>query len=192
MKILTDYSLMKIFGIPPRRKKALTKKSAITKSLNAVTEIVIHHTAGDGNWKGLLSWFTEGTNKRRNLYFKFIGFTHFYIEKSGEIFKAFPLTRWLYHSCSGKHDRFSIGIELIHRKGSFSDEQYSSLAWLIQELIKDCPNVMQIVSHDYNYMTYSNDAKGCPGKEFDFDLLNYHLEEREIFIQIKTLSSIGA
>lgn len=140
-----------------------------TRGLETIDEVVIHHTAGDGDWAGLVKWFLGKDNPRKDLYKKFIALTHYYIQKDGKIIEAYPLNTWLYHSCSGKRDKTTIGVELIHNTGEFSEDQYKSLFYLIFEYLPSvCPNLHTISSHDYRYKLYSNITKNCPSDYFNW------------------------
>jgi len=157
MKIEIDHTLPEIFGMPPKR------------TLDSVDEIVIHHTDGGGTWNGLKLWFIGKDCPNHALYKKFIALTHYYIDRSGKITEAYPLDTWLYHSCSGKRDKTTIGIELIHKTGDFTEEQYASLFYLINEYIPSvCKNIKVISSHDYRYLLYSKKTKECPSDWFDW------------------------
>jgi hypothetical protein len=172
MIINNDNDLIDKYGTPPSR------------PLDKVTEIVIHHTAGDGNWKGLKQWFTSDTCERKDQFKKFIGFTQFYIEKSGVVYQPFSLESWMYHSCSGKHDKETIGIELIHDTDVFPEAQYTALADLVEFIYNSCP-IDSIVSHDYNYMHFSGKAKGCPSTWFNWGRLSVMLNAKGINPEIK-------
>ena len=166
-----DYSLCKKYGYPKRR------GMTIANSMNKINEVVIHHTDGGGNWRGLLGWFLNPGQAKEALFKRWIGFTHYYIERDGTIIKAFPLTRWMYHSCSGKLDKFTIGIELFHKTGLFTDEQYDSLVQVIADLfMAENLNIEVVSSHDYRYQKYSGKSKGCPGADFDWRYLKDRLE----------------
>ena len=154
-----DSDVINRFGEPPKR------------DLKKVNEIVIHHTAGDGSWRGLKSWILGNNNERIEQHKKFIGLTHFYIDKDGKINQIYNNDTWTYHSCSGKHDKETIGIELVHGTGEFTDQQYSSLIELIKLLKIDMP-ITKIVSHDYNYLKYSGRTKMCPSDFFRWEKLN--------------------
>lgn len=176
MMINMDKGIIDRFGNPPERK------------LEDVTEIVIHHTAGDGSWKALKSWILSPTCERQSMFKKFTALTHYYIDKDGTINQIFFLDRWTYHSCSGKHDKNTVGIELVHSKGEFKDAQYNSLADIIAHIVSICPNITTIVSHDYNYMTYSKKAKGCPGNDFKWDRLNQMLKDKGMEFNIRSVA----
>jgi len=149
------------------------------RPLSQITEVVIHHTAGNGNIDTLKKWMLGG--ERKDSYKKGIALFHFAIDKDGRIWKAGPISRWWYHSCSGKHDRFTVGIENIHKSGPFTPAQYKSLFWILFEYMPHfCPNYHRIVSHDYNYNTYSNVKKGCPGPDFDWTKLEKEIKRRNI------------
>lgn len=172
MNIARTYSIENIFGEPPYR------------DVKNVSEIVIHHTAGDGGWSALEKWMTSPTCERKEQYKKFVGLTHFYIEKNGRIVQIFDIGNWAYHSCSGKHDSKTIGIELCHTSGKFTDHQYTSLIELIQHIYQTCP-IKTIVSHDYNYKVFSGKTKGCPGKEFDWNFLKAELQALNIDVEMR-------
>lgn len=149
------------------------------RELDQITEVVIHHTAGTGNIETLKKWMLGG--ERKDQYIKGISLFHFAIGRDGKIWKAGPITRWWYHSCSGKHDRFTIGIENIHKSGPFTDEQYENLFWLLFDYLPNyCPSFNRIVSHDYNYNTYSKMKKGCPGQDFGWGRLESEMTRRNI------------
>jgi len=149
------------------------------RTLDQINEVVIHHTAGTGNIETLKKWMLTG--ERKEQYMKGISLFHFAIDRDGKIWKAGPISRWWYHSCSGKHDRFTVGIENIHKTGPFTDAQYDALSWLLFEYMHHfCPDFSRIVSHDYNYNTYSNMKKGCPGPDFDWDRLEQEMTKRSI------------
>ncbi len=161
------------------------------RSLSQITEAVIHHTGSNGSIDSLKKWMLGG--ERKSQYKNGISLFHFAIGRDGTIWQAGDLSRWWYHSCSGKHDRFTVGIELVHKSGLFTDAQYTSLFWLLfVYMFHFCPSFYRIVSHDYNYDSYSNMKKGCPGSDFDWGRLvgemkrqniiyeNHHIEEYSI------------
>lgn len=149
------------------------------RPLSRITEVVIHHTAGTGNIETLKKWMLGG--ERKDQYVKGISLFHFAVDRDGKIWKAGPISRWWYHSCSGKHDMYTVGIEHIHKSGPFTDAQYDSLFWILFEYMPHfCPSYNRIVSHDYNYNTYSNNKKGCPGPDFDWDRLENEMKKRNI------------
>ena len=167
-----DDSVIKKYGSPPERK------------LNEVDEIVIHHTAGGGNWKGLRTWILSKNCERRHLFEKYVALTHFYIDKTGLVNQIFDLDTWTYHSCSGKHDKKTVGIELVHRTGPFTEAQYESLCEVIRHVTDFCP-IKTIVSHDFNYMHYSGKEKGCPSRDFDWNRLDEMLKVSGYNFEIK-------
>ena len=172
------------YGFPPRRAMGHTPDMAIRNSLEMVDEIVIHHTDGDGTYQGLVHWMLSGGDGREKQYNNAVAVTNFYIDKGGLIYKLVPITRWTYHSCSGKRDKSTIGIELIHKSGDFTEAQYQSIIDLICELRIDCPNIKKISSHDYRYMKYSGKRKGCPGNDFDWEKLKGMLYENKFEFEV--------
>ena len=178
MKIVKDYTLPDTFGMPPFR-AVVENGLSVPTSWNTIDEIVLHHTDGNGNWEGLKGWFIDDPrNTRRHLYYDHIALTHYYIETNGRVIEAFPLEVWLYHSCSGKRDRTTVGIELVHRTGPFTKPQYDSLSELIEYLCHALVNIKTISTHDYRYLKYSGKAKGCPSKDFDHNYLKQLLDDK--------------
>jgi len=131
-----------------------------------VKEIVIHGTAGGGSAKGLLSWMFRSGRKG---YKRGIALFHYIVDYDGEIYEIINPDNWVYHSSSGRHDKTTIGIELMNKKtdneGSYTSEQYASLDWLILHLMNNYP-IKNIVSHSYNIEKYSRAYKNCPGSKF--------------------------
>lgn len=149
------------------------------RDFNEITEAVIHHTDGTGNIDSLKNWMLGGEFK--DLYRKGVSLFHFAIDREGAIWEAGPVSRWWYHSCSGKHDRFTVGIEIIHKDESFTGDQYRNLSWLLFEhLPRLCPSLTKIVSHDCNYHKYGYMMKGCPGPDFDWERLEKEMKMRNI------------
>lgn len=167
MNIIKDDGMISLYGEPPKR------------DISKISEIVIHHTAGEGGWSALKKWMTSPVCERKEQYKKFIGFAHYYIEKQGNIYQPYSDEYWMYHSCSGKHDKKTIGIEICHLSGKFTDNQYASLIELIENIYQTCA-IQDIVSHDYNYKKYSNKTKGCPGENFEWEILRAGLKSKNI------------
>jgi hypothetical protein len=153
----------------------ITKKynEGFPRALKSITEFVVHHTAGRGVWAGLKKWMLGG--ERAEEYKRAVALFHFAIDKDGAIYQVGRLNRWFYHSSSGRHDKLTIGCELIHYNGPFTEEQYQSLAYLIYEYLPTlCPGLHRIVGHDYNKNKYSGSRKGCPGPNFDWPRLEQY------------------
>jgi hypothetical protein len=149
------------------------------RPLDQINEVVIHHTGGNGTWEGLRNWMLKG--ERKASYKKGVALFHFAIGKTGILAKFGPIARWWYHSSSGRHDRYTVGVEIIHRSGKFTDDQYETLFWLLFEYMPyHCKNYTRIVSHDYNFNTYSNGKKGCPGPDFEWERLEDEMKKRNI------------
>jgi hypothetical protein len=71
------------------------------------TQIVLHHTAGGGNGKGVI---TDWNNRKH----RHVG-TAFIVNKNGSIENAFNPEYWAYHTGKGiNSSRNSIGIEIIN------------------------------------------------------------------------------
>lgn len=144
------------------------------RPIDDIEEIVIHATPGKSA-TGLLNWMLKG--ERSGQYKKGIALFHFLIDPTGLVYQIAPINRWYYHSSSGKHDKVTIGIEIlnsdVNNEGDFTGYQYEGLEHLIFDtLFRSCINIGRIVSHDYNNNTYSGNRKGCPGKNFDWDKIH--------------------
>lgn len=158
---------------------------------NEPDEITIHGTAGGRTANDIINWMLslkeiydnpklqigkEWEVKRVAQYLKGIGQFHYIIDQDGMTTQLYPTDVWVYHSESGKHDMFTIGIELVNplRKngGVYTDAQYCSLARLIEELKAQYP-INIVTTHSYNAKLYSKVDKTtpCPGDSFLFNKL---------------------
>ena len=141
-----------------------------------IDEIVLHGTGGGGTYQYVLQ------GGRKELYIKGIALFHYLIEQNGKTIEIIDPERWVYHSSSGKHDERTIGIELLNpdfqNKGSYTEQQYKSLFELI-DLLMSANRIERIVSHKYNYMTFSGDTKNCPGN-FNWIRLGDHLKQKKV------------
>lgn len=147
-----------------------------SREMRDITEAVIHHTDGGGDIYTLKQWMLGGEFSSR--YKKGKGLFHYVIDREGRIWEVGPLSRWWYHSCSGKHDRSTVGIELIHKSGPYTDKQYEALSRLLFDYLPPDVQFSLIVGHDYNYKKYSNDTKGCPGPDFRWERLEEEMKKR--------------
>ena len=146
-----------------------------------VQEIVVHGTGGGSSAKALMNWMLSG--ERATWYKQGIGLFHFIIDRDGTIYQIADIMKWFYHSSSGKHDKLTIGIECMNpdsnNKGDYTDAQYESLAWLSLDYLLKLYPVNRIVSHDYNFNTYSQGRKNCPGN-FDWKKLEQAMTDRGV------------
>lgn len=146
----------------------------------AIREIVIHGTAGGSTMASLINWMLGGEQAAN--YNRGIGLFHYAIDRGGLITQVINPRYWVYHSLSGLHDQETVGIELINptrdNGGPYTDEQYAALADLIDYMMRINPNCRQIVSHNYNGLTYSRIGKNCPGN-FSWTRLVQSLSERK-------------
>ena len=127
-----------------------------------VTEIVLHGTMGGGTYRYMVN------GERGTYYKKGEALFHYLIEESGRIIEIIDPDRWVYHSSSSGHDRFSIGIEFEKNDRTNLKEpnaaQYAAIDYLLRYLLKRFPRVLTITGHDYNAAKYSNrPPKPCPG-----------------------------
>lgn len=150
----------------------LERYPCFTRELSDISEIVIHGTGGGVNANGLLRWMLSSQGRIEE-YEKGIGLFHFIIDRDGEIIKLYDLTRWMYHSSSGQHDKCTVGIELMNpstnNQVEYSPEQYTALVYLVSTICK-VASIKTIVGHGYNKQKYSGKYKACPGR---FDWFNF-------------------
>lgn len=141
------------------------------RKLEDVSEIVIHGTGGGTTAASLIKWMLSGG--RAEEYKKGIALFHFLVDRSGEIVKLYDISRWMYHSSSGQHDKCTIGIEMMNPSGNnqteYTTEQYNSLADLVKSICDMC-KIKSVVGHGYNKQKFSGEYKVCPGR---FDWFNF-------------------
>lgn len=159
-----------------------TYNAGLDRDGKSVTEITIHSTAGGGDtigWMvkgGYMGKDTNGVAKyRKDDYKKSIGLFHYHISKAGLVTEIIDPTYYVYHSSSGTHDKYTIGIELEKDHSNNSDTptdiQYNTLREMISYLKNKFPTITTLASHDYNAKYYSNrPPKPCPGT-FDWNKL---------------------
>jgi len=136
------------------------------RSPQKIKEIVIHGTAGGDTIEHMIHWMLTG--ERRPRYFKGIGLFHYLIGQDGTIVEILDELYWVYHSHSDKHDKHTIGIELINtaknNAAPYTDAQYENLFKLIfNHLLRCYPTIDSITSHKYNMIKYSHMRYECPG-----------------------------
>jgi hypothetical protein len=148
---------------------------------NDINEIVIHGTAGGDSAKAILKWMLDG--EREKEYRKGIGLFHTEIDLNGDVYNILSPLFWCYHSSSGKHDKMTIGIELINtkpdNKGLYMYEQYESLFKMIDAYLGVFP-IKRICGHGYNKKTYSGEYKECPGSMFEWGKLQKKFNLKEM------------
>ena len=155
-------------------------RAGLKPRTGGIREIVVHGTAGGTTMDSLVNWMLSGEQDAN--YKNGIGLFHFAIGRDGEIVQIVSPEYWVYHSLSGMHDMETVGIELINptrdNGGPYTDEQYAALADIIDYMMRVNPNCRQIVSHNYNGLTYSRIGKNCPGN-FAWSRLVQALSERK-------------
>ena len=164
------------FEIQAKYKKGWIEKIRDTAIVN---EIVIHGTAG-GSCKGIQNWMLGG--ERAKEYYRGIALFHYLVGRDGEIVQIINPNYWVYHSSSGKHDKETIGIELVNNSAKndnpYTEKQYKALYKLIfDELFVKFP-ITRICTHNYNVMKYAKRKRICPGPKFDWNRLDDELKKR--------------
>lgn len=153
------------------------------REIDDITEVIVHHTDGEGTPGGLLDWMYNGEFSK--WYKKGIGLFHFCIGKNGSIIQLGDLDRWWWHSDSGSQDEHTIGIELIHKDGDFTPEQYEALSELIFDILMvSCP-IDSVVGHDHYYSKHYGHPKPCPTNFFEWERLEEQMDKRGILYSNK-------
>lgn len=139
--------------------------------------LVIHHISlPPGRFGGphIIDFFQNKLNPQAHPYFEEIAnqrvSSHFLIDRDGRMIQFVPLTKRAWHagvSTFFERERcndFSIGVELEgDGESSFTNEQYFSLAQLVEVLQERYPNI-RLVGHS----DIAPDRKTDPGKTFDW------------------------
>lgn len=139
------------------------------------TEITIH---GTGGGPGVLKWMYGG--ERSKYYKKGIGLFHYLIKRNGKTTEVIDPKNWVWHSSSGEHDEYTIGIELVNLSPGnllgYTEAQYLSLFQLIDFLYEKYP-IKIIRSHNITKKIWSKSKRGkvCPGPRFDWEKLARYL-----------------
>jgi N-acetyl-anhydromuramyl-L-alanine amidase AmpD len=155
------------------------------RKVSDISEIVIHGTGGGQSAKAILNWMLSG--ERAEEYKKGISLFHSQIDRNGDIYNILSNLFWCYHSSSGQHDKYTIGIELVNpleeNMGNYTDLQYKVLFELL-ESYKELFPIKSIVGHGHNKKKFSNGYKNCPGN-FDWEKLqmkfNLKLIDKECY-----------
>jgi len=147
------------------------------RNTNKIRKIVVHGTGGGGSAKSILNWMEDGEFAKK--YKKGRGLFHYLIGLQGDIYEIIDPDRWVYHSSSGRHDKTTIGIELVNPSidnlGGYTLEQYSSLVDMSIYLMGKYHNIDQIIGHGKVKKIYSKSYKNCPGQYFDWKALSVGL-----------------
>jgi N-acetyl-anhydromuramyl-L-alanine amidase AmpD len=124
-------------------------------------------------------------------YVRGIRLFHYLIDRNGDIYSIISKLYKVFHSSSGAHDEFTIGIEMVNpameNQGEYTREQYTSLLSLIDYIRLEC-NIKTIAGHGATKAKYSSGYKSCPG-QFNWAFLeqNYKLNK----IQTETYEIIS-
>ncbi len=163
-------------------------RSGVKTRYAPITEVVIHGTAGGSSAEALINWMLNG--ERQNDYMSGIGLFHYAIDREGIVHTIIDPKGWVWHSSSGAHDQYTIGIELMNPSTSnatpYSDAQYSALAQLIGNVLKPkYTEIKTLVAHNLNQLTYSPalGGKQCPGPGFSWDKFRQVLTNEGVMIK---------
>ena len=156
--------------------------SGIKPRYSAITEVVIHGTAGGSNAQGLINWMLSGEKDAE--YSQGIALFHYAIDRDGTVYEIInPDRGWVWHSSSGAHDELTIGIELINPSSAnaaeYTNPQYHALARLILNvLVLKYPTIKHLISHNFNQLRFSPSygGKECPGAGFDWGMFKEIME----------------
>lgn len=147
-----------------------------------ITEVVLHGTAGGTSEEAMLRWMYNG--ERAKEYNRGVALFHYLIGRDGDTVEVIDTDYWVYHSSSKRHDKTTIGIELINpskmNDAQYTADQYTSLFKLIfDHLIPTYPTITKIVSHRYNRIVYGKKKdRRCPGLNFSWSKLDHELHNR--------------
>lgn len=151
------------------------------RNLDLIYEIVLHGTAGGRTASGMLRWMLTG--ERAKEYRRGVALYHDLLDRNGDVYAIIPYHYWVYHSSSGKHDKRTIGIEMINPEkdndSEYTNEQYEGLFKHIEYLLSVIPSIKSIVGHGSNKLKYSGKYKECPGN-FDWDRLQKHFSLKKV------------
>lgn len=149
-----------------------------------VNQIVIHGTGGGSSAQSIMRWMLGG--ERASQYKKGIGLFHYLIDCFGVIYEIISPKNWVYHSSSGRHDKHTIGIELINlnfsNQSEYTPNQYFSFIDLIFNKIFKMYNITSIIGHGTCKKIYSKSYKNCPGN-FNWKIIKDELTERNFIFE---------
>lgn len=172
------------------------------RKMEDINEIIIHGSGGSDTAKGIIKWMLDGGSladgsNRIDDYKKGVSLFHFEIDDNGDIYEIVPIEYRCHHSSSGRHDKNTIGIELVQtgidNKKKYSIYQYNSLFWLIKDIITKCP-IEVIAGHSVTKQIYSGSYKDnppCPGN-FDWKMLEDNFNVTKIRNEIFKLNNKNA
>ena len=143
-----------------------------------IHQIVLHGTGGGSSAAGLIKWMEDG--ERSESYLKAIGLFHYLIDFDGQVIEIIDPEKWVYHSSSGRHDKETLGIELMNSEskntGDYNLGQYKALVDLF-DILYDKYTVSSIIGHGACKMIYSGSYKECPGN-FEWEILTDEMISR--------------
>ncbi len=150
-----------------------SKKNARTSGTNP-TLIVLHQTGGINE---IPPEFIDKPSIQKS--------AHYVIPRSGKIIKLVHESDVSYHAGESEWEgqrgvnKFSIGIEIVHKTGAYMDEQYESLIKLLKQLVTTYPSIdaHRIIGHGDVAIGLKDGViklgrrENDPGLEFNWSLL---------------------
>jgi len=144
--------------------KKLLKKNIPDKIKEGPSVIIVHHSAGDGDFFSVNNWHQKRWNFRSRRGF-YCGYQYF-IERSGKVYQARSDFEEGAHTLGENRDSIGICLQGNGDVRSFTKKQYKSFDLLVKEKIKQYP-IREVNGHrDYQ-------ATACPSDE----LYNYIKDE---------------
>ena len=156
---------------------------------NPPNQIVIHGTGGGASAQSLFDWILGNKFERADAYRGGEGFPYL-IDRNGDIYElSDPAKIWQYHSGTGGHDKWTIGIELVNPSGGnlaeYTAQQYGELCKLIVRLLSEFP-INMIVGHGALQKRITGKYKVCPGPGFEWDILANELTSQGYSFDVST------
>ncbi len=148
------------------------KYSRPGKELKRINGIVVHYTANPGTGaKANRNYFNNLPEINKKKGTKTYASSNFIIDIDGKILRVVPETEVAYASNDRNEDTLSIECCYLSEDGSFTEQTYDSLVWLVSVLCKVYKlNSEQIIRH------YDVTGKNCP---------KYYVANEDKWLQFK-------
>lgn len=148
------------------------KYSRPGKELKHINGIVVHYTANPGTGaKANRNYFNNLPDINEKKGTKTYASSNFIIDIDGKILRVVPETEVAYASNDRNEDTLSIECCYLSEDGSFTEQTYDSLVWLVSVLCKVYKlDSEQIIRH------YDVTGKNCP---------KYYVANEDKWLQFK-------